>query len=175
MPTSVDDPSPPSQPPLQALSPRKIYGRSSADATTALVKVTMAADADVADLAKALIAELQLGVPPDRVVLTVVDEDGTIIKVLNDPKATLDMSGVASGATVVVAVQPPVASYEAGASSPNVCTRGGVAPVNMCGPRWLRSAPLLLRTDRRLALPLAAARCDCTRSTPHHPQALRRT
>ena len=82
--------------------------------------MTLAADADVADLAKALVAELQLGVAPNRVVLTVVDEGGAIMKVLNDPKATLDMSGVASGATVVVAVQPPVASVEAGASSPSV-------------------------------------------------------
>ena len=101
------------------LSPRKIYGRSSADAATALVEVKIDSSESVSALAEALVAKLHLGVAPNRVVLTVVDEGGAIVKVLNDPKATLDTSGVTSGATVVVSVLPPAASpsTEAGASS----------------------------------------------------------
>ena len=78
-----------------------------------LVKVTLTADADVADLSKALVAELQLGVPSDRVVLTLADEDGAIIKVLTDAKTSLETAGVASGATVVVSVRDLPLSFPA--------------------------------------------------------------
>ena len=117
---------------MQVRPPCKIYGRRETAAANALVMVTMAADADVADLAESLVAKLQLGVPPDRIVLTIVDEGGATVKELSDPKATLDASGVTSGATVVVSVRPPAASasVEAGASR-RVCTHRRFTPMRM--------------------------------------------
>ena len=86
-------------------APLKVYGRRAADAAGALAEVEIDASASVAALTKALIAELQLGVPPDRVVLTLLNDDGAVVKVLSS-KATLSAAGVTSGATVVAAVRP---------------------------------------------------------------------
>ena len=99
--------------PLQVRPPLKIYGRHSADAANALVEAELDASKTVGALAKSLVAELQLGVAPNRVVLTLVDEDGAIIKVLTDAKATLETTGVASGATVVVSVRDLPLSFPA--------------------------------------------------------------
>ena len=92
--------------PLIVRPPLKIYGRHSADAANALAEVKIDANESVGTLAISLVAVLHLGVAPNRVVLTVVDEDGAIVKVLTDAKATLETAGVTSGATVVVSMAP---------------------------------------------------------------------
>ena len=144
-------------------------------AATALVKVTMTAESDVADLTKALVAELQLGVSSDRIVLTVVDEGGATIKVLTDPKATLDSSGVTSGATVVVSVLPPPASasVEAGAFSPSVHPwSSGAHVLASCGA----SACVLALRAGSDSHSMRPTRCAARYPyTYHPPQALRRT
>ena len=93
--------------------PLKIYGRHSADSANALAEAKIDASESVGALADALVAKLQLGVAPNRVVLTLVDEGGAIIKVLADAKATLEAAGVASGATVVVSVRDLPPSFPA--------------------------------------------------------------
>jgi len=126
---------------LQVRPPCKIYGRRVTAAANALVEVKIDSSESVSALAESLVAKLQLGVPSDRIVLTIVNEGGATVKELSDPKATLDASGVTSGATVVVSVQPPAASasVEAGASR-RVCTRRRVTPMRM---RVSRCASLL--------------------------------
>ena len=91
---------------LQPRTPLKIYGRRPTAAPNALVEVKVDASESVGALAKALAAELQLGVSVNRVVLSLLDGVGNIVCVLNDPTATLEAAGVTTGVKVIVDARP---------------------------------------------------------------------
>lgn len=87
-----------------------VFGRRPTAAANALVVVKIDASKPVAALAEAFCDKLQLGVPPDAVVLALLDEHGAFLTKLIDATATLEAAGIASGAKLVVDTVPlPVA------------------------------------------------------------------
>jgi hypothetical protein len=80
-----------------------MYAKRAADAAFAAVEVD--AGADVAALAKAIIAELQLGVPPNTVKLTVEGAGAAL-----ESRKPLKSAGVLHGTSIIVDVEAPVSA-----------------------------------------------------------------